>query len=728
MTEKGALVLEVLKQDSHLKQTVFEQTELAHTLRHYSQVSFSSTEIDKLCQEVITILNKVGKKYTLEPEAVNTLKKTTQLLWDHLLSRAVKEKLKATKIRDLILSIDEELIHIPWELLYTGDNFLCLKFNLGRVIRTQEKEDLPQYRSMAHLPKMLILANPTNNLKSAYREGLYIKNQFDKKRKEIAIDFKSTHIDTLYVKKNLRDYDIVHFAGHCEYDNDNYKHSGWVLSDGRFTAEDILILGESLSLPGLIFSHACQSAQGYAEDLMDIDYQKKTYNLASAFLFSGVRHYIGTVRKIEDQISFQFAKEFYTHLLYGNSVGESLRLSRLKLIKEYGLAAIQWMSYLLYGDPSFVLFPAKAILPKFPHIFRFSKKQIRRSALVIAIISLCVYLYMWMPTLNPTDYFLFMQARKLFLQGKNQAVISTANRLIQNKPDFLAIYPLLADTYQRLGKREQALKYYFTYALNSEKKNEKKHLANAYIGIAWIYHLQGEYPKAFNFYNTAINLARENQDKLNEATALRKLAVWYTDNENYDKALELLTKSSEINRERQHIYAHRYNLACDYFDLGWVFTNKDDFSTAKEFYAKSQHLFKKLKLKNELSDYYFNLGEIYLLDKQYQKALDCYAQGLAIDQRQGNLPSLASDYNMLGELYIEMDNLLEAEKSFNQAISIAKDIDAPLELADAYYNLGELYRQKGQKNKAREYLRLVQEIYARLKHPDYEKVKEEFLE
>jgi tetratricopeptide (TPR) repeat protein len=116
------------------------------------------------------------------------------------------------------------------------------------------------------------------------------------------------------------------------------------------------------------------------------------------------------------------------------------------------------------------------------------------------------------------------------------------------------------------------------------------------------------------------------------------------------------------------------------------------------------------------------------LDKQYQKALDCYAQGLAIDQRQGNLPSLASDYNMLGELYIEMDNLLEAEKSFNQAISIAKDIDAPLELADAYYNLGELYRQKGQKNKAREYLRLVQEIYARLKHPDYEKVKEEFLE
>ena len=131
---------------------------------------------------------------------------------------------------------------------------------------------------------MLILANPTADLKSAYLEGVNIKNQFDRKRAEISIDFKSTRIDTVYVKKNLRDYDIVHLAGHCEYDTDDPKNSGWVLSDGKFTTTDILALGESLHLPSLIFSNACHSAEA-ATGPMATDYQEKNYSLASAFLF-----------------------------------------------------------------------------------------------------------------------------------------------------------------------------------------------------------------------------------------------------------------------------------------------------------------------------------------------------------------------------------------------------------------------------------------------------------
>ena len=132
-------------------------------------------------------------------------------------------------------------------------------------------------------------------------------------------------------------------------------------------------------------------------------------------------------------------------------------------------------------------------------------------------------------------------------------------------------------------------------------------------------------------------------------------------------------------------------------------------------------------MKNELSDYYFNLGEIYLMEKQYQKALDSYTKGLKIDQMQHNLPSIAADYNMIGELYLEMDNLVDAEKFFKQALEACKGIDAPLELACAYYNLGLLYKEKGQKNRTREYLRQAQEIYVKIDTPDYQEIKQEFL-
>ena len=728
MPDTNALVLEILKHDNQLSMSIFEKEEISSTLKHYSQISISFTEISKFCLEITSILNKTDKNGILEPDSINSLKKTGQLLWDQLFTGFVKDRLKSTQILDLVLFLDEELINIPWELLYTGEDFLCLRFNLGRLVRTKGKPNRPQYRSLSSRLKMLILANPTNDLKSAYLEGIAIKNQFDRKRGQISIDFKSTQINTLYIKKNLRDYDIVHFAGHCEYDPGEPANSGWLLSDGILSISDILKLGETLNLPTLIFSNACRSAQVKA-DLIDQDYQVKTYSLASAFLFSGVRHYIGTIRKIEDPISLSFAKEFYNQLIAGRSVGECMRLGRLRLIKEYGIMAIPWASYLLYGDPNFILFRSehKPVIRKFKRDISYYKKRIRRIALAASIISICIYLYMWLPTLNPNTYVLFLKSQRLFLKGKNQEVISLCSRIIQKEPTFLSVYPLLADTYQRLGRPDVALKYYFEYARCSEKRQDKKNLSSAYTGIGWIYQSQGGYPKAFDFYNKAINLSRENKDKLNEAMALRKLAVWFIDKEEYDKALELLTKSSEINRQKQYLYGHRYNLACDYFDIGLVFINKDDLGAAREFYTKSSQLFEKFGSKFELSDYYFNLGEVCVFEKQYQKALDCYMRGLKIDKVHGNIPSIASDYNMIGELYEEMDNFTEAERFFNEAIEICQNIEAPMELASAYYNLGLLYKKKGKINRAREYLRQAQEIYSRIDTPDYSKVKEELL-
>jgi tetratricopeptide (TPR) repeat protein len=83
-----------------------------------------------------------------------------------------------------------------------------------------------------------------------------------------------------------------------------------------------------------------------------------------------------------------------------------------------------------------------------------------------------------------------------------------------------------------------------------------------------------------------------------------------------------------------HLFHDNIVTILDYFDIGLVFTNKDDYTSAKEFYAKSRLLFEQLNLKNELSDCYFNIGEICLFEKKYQEALDNYMQGLRNAQGQ----------------------------------------------------------------------------------------------
>jgi CHAT domain-containing protein/Flp pilus assembly protein TadD len=696
------------------------------TLKRYSQQRVDFSEIDKLSREAVTLINK-----TTLPEdgKIKALQKIGQALWDHLLSRPVKEKIKSAPSSNLALIIDEELISIPWEFLYDGDNFICLNFNLGRQVRTKSQRPDPQYRSFSHVHKMLILANPTDDLKCAYREGLNIKNQFMHKSSRIHVDFKSTKIDKLYVKKNLCDYDIVHFAGHCEFDPQRVNSSGWLLSDGRFSAHDILSMGQAASLPTLVFSNACNSAQEDVHGLVRDDYQRRNYSLASAFLFSGVRHYIGCIRKIEDAASLSFAAEFYHYLIAGHSVGESLRLSRVKLANQYGVASLHWSNYLLYGDPEFVLFKPKAKPVKSKNkldIHLRNKILIWSLGFSLALIILTLA-FLWLPTLNPNAYYLFYKAENAFAAGRNSEVIVLGENILSKDKNFTGIYQLLAKSYYRMGDKERALKYYYDYALLAEKRNNVKDLLTAYIEIGWFYHLEGDYAKAFDFYNKVINLSRKNNDKLNEAIGLRKLAVWYIDKKDYDSALSLLTKSSAMNMEKQFLKEYRYNLACDYFDIGLVFVNKEDFDTAAKFYAKSRAIFEKLQLKNELSDYYFNLGEICLFEKKYQKALDYYLAGFKIDKLQDNKVNLVSDYNMLGELYMEMDRLKEAESALKEAALLAEEINSQPELAAAYRNLGLLYKKAGKMNKAKDNLRKAQEIYSLIDLLSYQAVKKDIL-
>lgn len=707
-----SLVLEVSKYSDTLKMSVFERKDISQTLRHYSQLPVNFLEINKICSEISEILNKENSRPELE--------KAGQLLWDHLLTRNIKDKLRSTSIKCLVLSLDEELIGIPWELLFDGRDFLALKFSLGRIVRTKEFVHRPEYRDLGPAPKMLILANPTNDLESSYFEGIHIKNRFEHKRKEIKIDFKACQIDTLYVKKNLRDYQIVHFAGHCEYVDSNVKESGWVLSDGKFSIQDIFSLGETMSLPAMVFSNACHSAE--AADT-------RAHSIASAFLFSGVRHYIGTIRKIEDSVSLKFATEFYSQLILGKPVGECLRLARLKLVEESGHYSTSWASYLLYGDAGFTMFKprirksqgAKAYLAKL-------KKYSRSFILAAAVFTAISLLLLWMPTLNPSAYYLFARSGKLSGKGRNEEAAVILKQAAKKDPSYLAIYPRLGQVYERMGKRQEALRHYFDYALFSSRKNNERQLVSAYISIGWLYQSMGDYNKAMDFYSKSLELSKQSRDVLSEAVALRKMAVWFTDKENYDKALELLMKSSEINRGRLFSREHKINLACDYFDIGLIFANKDDFKAAREFYGKSLTIFKKMNLRNEMSDCYFNEGEMFLFEKQYQKALDCYIRGLKIDELHDNKPSLAVDYEMIGNLYKEMGDYDSAENYFLRSIELSKEINAPIELASASFSLGLLYKEQGFRNKAREYMRQAQEIYSRIDTPDYKRVKQALLE
>jgi len=346
----GDLVLEASRENNAIKVSVYENSQ--RTLRFYESIEVNWEQIERDRREVIALLNRANRRAKVTRDILDNLKKSGQALFDLLIPAKARETISTTDAKNLLLYVDDRLVHIPWELLFDGRQFLCRRFAMGRMVSTRQPPTSLATRTPKAPFKVLVIADPRGDLEASYREGIEIKNFLDEKREMFHLDFKSRPIDVPFVKKNLRDYDLVHYAGHADYHTENPSESGWLLKDGRLKASEISAMGGLQPMPSLVFSNSCQSGHSGEWQIED-GYEQQIFGLANAYLLSGVQHYIGTFWEILDEPSCFFAKRFYSFLAQGVKVGEAVRRARLELIDAYGEETIVWATYMLYGDPTF---------------------------------------------------------------------------------------------------------------------------------------------------------------------------------------------------------------------------------------------------------------------------------------------------------------------------------------------------------------------------------------
>ncbi len=346
------LQLEISREGNNLSISAYEQlVDEKQTLRTYEKTRVSMEQIEPRCNEIVETLNRVSRKSNPSAEVLFTLRRIGNELYNILFTKNVKQALQKTDAEYLSVNIDDQLVHIPWELLHTGQKFLCQRFNMGRFVKTQQKLYDVRYRKLERPLKMLALANYDSELGGARKEVIRLQELADRHKEMLALSQHFYDATPEFVTDKIGNFDIVHFAGHAIYDAQSPKESRWCLSGGALTAFEIKWMGRNVVMPALVFSNACQSARTETWRV-DEQYQDEIFGLANAFLLSGVKHYIGTFWKIQDEPSSLFAREFYTFLLKGCSIGKASRLAREALIKKYGEENLVWTSYILYGDPT----------------------------------------------------------------------------------------------------------------------------------------------------------------------------------------------------------------------------------------------------------------------------------------------------------------------------------------------------------------------------------------
>ncbi|MGA1874042.1 MAG: CHAT domain-containing protein [bacterium] len=343
---KAALYLEITRKGESLEICLSKGEQ---TVVHYEECRVTDKELQHRSGELLHLLNSVSRQGKIPPVVFRELQQTGQVLYNEIFPLSIKKELADTSAEDLILRIDNRLVQVPWELIYLGHEFFCERFNIGRMVKTQQVISYGSRRDLRPPLKMLIIADPKGDLQSAYEEGNRIRESLT--LKDVTITAVSSEVSADYLKKRLLQFDLVHYAGHADYDLTNPSNSGWILEDGRFTALDIRKLSGVNPMPSLVFSNACQS--GTTEEWqVETSAEEKIYGLANAFLLAGVQHYIGTFWKVLDKPSTHFAIEFYGQLFAGQNVGKAMRAARHVLKERYGQENVFWASYLLYGDPT----------------------------------------------------------------------------------------------------------------------------------------------------------------------------------------------------------------------------------------------------------------------------------------------------------------------------------------------------------------------------------------
>ncbi|WP_320044558.1 CHAT domain-containing protein [uncultured Desulfobacter sp.] len=325
----------------------------------HEEVTVSLDCIERFCAKASEAINQTLPTGKLNGTEDGLLKDLGVLMCNELLTPSIKKRLRETEKKTLILTLDENLVHIPWELICLDSQFLCLKFSMGRWVKTQW--DL--HRVARQIPtdncKLWIIANPGGDLPSAGKEGLTIFRKFSclKNGIKTAPLSSETSREDLFLK--MTDFDIIHFAGHVDYDHDHPSESAIKLKDSVFKAREFAKLEGGAAMPSLVFLNACQSA--YNENAAPRN-NDASFGLTDALIRSGVQHYIGTLWKVSDIHSSNFALNFYDYFFNGYSVGEAVNLARKKSAENKN--DFSWASYVLYGDPQETYFPQTAFSPR----------------------------------------------------------------------------------------------------------------------------------------------------------------------------------------------------------------------------------------------------------------------------------------------------------------------------------------------------------------------------
>jgi tetratricopeptide (TPR) repeat protein len=273
-----------------------------------------------------------------------------ETLFELLLPNSYKDE--AHEETDQVLILDEATAQYPWELLAERARCQAEPFatraGLIRQLKTREGE----FRPVVRAPQdryALVVGDPVSDLvdlPGAQSEAKEVRRMLEMSAYEAGPDL--IRADGWTIVKNLfvRDYQILHLAGHGRYDAKHPEESGMVIGEGLVLNAGVL--RQLRTVPPFVFINCCHLGT------IDRRYSSLAASISSELIRMGARAIVAAGWAVEDDLATLFARELYAALLSGKRFGAAVLHAR----REAHAARPEsntWGAYQCYGDPDYAL-------------------------------------------------------------------------------------------------------------------------------------------------------------------------------------------------------------------------------------------------------------------------------------------------------------------------------------------------------------------------------------
>jgi CHAT domain-containing protein/Tfp pilus assembly protein PilF len=259
---------------------------------------------------------------------------------------------------------------------------------------------------------------------------------------------------------------------------------------------------------------------------------------------------------------------------------------------------------------------------------------------------------------------------------------------------------LIGVIYRQTGNFEKAVQYY-EQALDWHRRTQNRYgeaqasdnLGQSYLGM-------GQFDKALACLNEALPIRREVKDRRGEGVTLSNIANVYMGEGQYGKAIGFFEKALPI----LHQAGAQEDEANALAGLGGAYTMLSRFDKAAEILEQALILARKAKNRQAESAILNNLGQTYQNHGKYDKAASTLNQALITIREIKDRSAESACLNNLGAVYMDLGQFSEAAKMFEASLAISRELKDRAGEGSELGNLGVALVSLGEYQKAIDYL------------------------